>query len=298
MHFSRRTALLALLAALPPLTGCGVMNANHRAETTVTMTAAHVDDAPLRIVISSGSIEVRLDETLTEVRIEARLLCGGSSEEQAVARLKDAAVTIVREDDATLVIRPVFPEPSRSHDAAHLTVHLPSIAKADLRASNGSIHAAGLRGPLEARSTNGAITIEQHDGPAVMRGSNGRMTARSIAGDLRVETSNGRIDAEQVRGSVHATASNGAITIDLDDQSPGPVTASTSNGAITLITGEAFRGAISAQTRNGGLTLRDPARRAGDPELGRRSGTVTLGEGGEASSLRTTNGTITVEVRE
>jgi len=293
-----RIVPVVLLAALLPLTGCGVVNANHRAETSMTMTAEHVDDAPLRIVITNGSIDVRPDSEAQVVRIEARLICSGSSEEEALARLAEASVTAVRDSDAALVIQPVFPEPSRSNDAVHLIVYIPSLSKAELRATNGSILAAGLRGPLEARSTNGAITVERHDGSAALRGTNGRITARTIAGDLRAETTNGRIDAEQVRGSVHAKASNGAIAIDLDDQSPGPVTASTTNGSVTLVTGSAFRGTVSLQTRNGGLTLRDPARRAVEPQLQRRSGTITLGDGGEASSLRTTNGSITVEVRE
>lgn len=294
MLASRSTVVIAMLL---PLTGCGVMSASHRAETSLSMKAAHVADAPLRIEITDGSVEVRLDDGATEVRIDARLICSGASDEQALARLGDATVTATREDDDTLVVRPVFPEPALSNDAVHLTVHLPPVSKADLRATNGSIRTAGLRGPLEARSTNGAITVEQHDGSVGLRGTNGRMTARDIAGDVRIETTNGRIGAEKVRGSVYATATNGAILIDLDDQSPGPVTASTSNGAITLITGIAFRGTVSLQTNNGGLTLRDPGGRADAAQLERRSGTVTLGDGGDASSLRTTNGAITLEVR-
>ena len=298
MASSRRIAALVLLAALLPLTGCGIMSPSHRAEKAVTMTAAHVDDAPLRIVITNGSIDVRLDDTAQEVRIDARLVCSGNSEEQALARLGEASVTTIRENDATLVIRPVFPEPSMSNDAVHLTVYLPSVAGAVLGTTNGSILSTGLRGPLEARSTNGAIKVEGHDGPATLRATNGRITALDITGNVTIETTNGRIGAELIGGSVAASASNGAILIDLTDESAGPVTASTTNGAITLITGQAFRGTVSVQTRNGGITLRDPAGRAGTQEFGRRSGSVTLGEGGQASTLSTTNGAITLGLRE
>lgn len=232
----------------------------------------------LDIATINGHIDVRAigDDAEGTIDVTAEITAGGDTEAHAQMRLEQTELVVRIEDDDRLFIRVEFPEPRANGDRAHLTVRLPQADGGSIGSMNGRITLRDLSGALKVNTSNGAVDITAHHG------------------SLEVRTSNGRVNLDQVHGPVDARTRNGNITLGLHPEAIGPIELETSNGDIEASVGPAFSGEVSMRTRRGSVSTTDAAGRLREQDLGRRGGTVIIGEaeGAEPSSLSTSNGRI------
>lgn len=177
---------------------------------------------------------------------------------RSLDRLHEMEVVAERRADGSLHVFPRWPQGRRhGNEFCMFDITIPDASTVTIRTSNGAIVVAGVGHSLDVGTSNGSITIEGPTGPVEARTSNGRITAT------------------------------------LDPANPGPVALRTSNGRVALNVGEAFTGRIAMSTSNGSVQINDapPAR---INSIGRSSATLTFGEGGADSTVRTSNGGVTL----
>lgn len=285
----RRGAALALAAAAACAQGCVVVIGDRdgvsswtdeqwggRAtyEQTVTANVAHEAGKPVRATTRNGSVVVsRADRP--DVLVTARFRM--TTEE----RMKRATLDASRGADGALAVQAVPPEGGwKAGEGVSFEIAVPEAVPVELRSSNGRLEAVGMAGPATLRTSNGAITVRDH------------------AGAIDADTSNGRVELEGVPGPVKAETSNGAINVRLTPAGAGRIQLETSNGAIALEVPPTYAGAIEAVTSNGSVDLptsAPPGVTMSAIQNSRRRGTLTLGQGGPESRLKTSNGAITVK---
>ncbi len=263
-------------ATAPAMVGCVTMSGcveQARFTGSKSLTQPHVPGGGLVIDNNNGAVEVLpSDSGQLEVTAQVRAL--------TQERLDAATLTTSRNDAGDLVVAVAWPEGKRhSNEAASLTVRIPDASRFDLRTSNGRITLGSLSGAAELRTSNGAIEVARFTGP------------------INAKTTNGRIEIVGATEKVSADTSNGAINLALAPDNAGPVLLSTSNGAVTLTVGPAFKGTLEVDTSNGRISNSAPA--GWWKGTARKSAaTYTFGEGGAASSIDTSNGSVTVQGHE
>jgi DUF4097 and DUF4098 domain-containing protein YvlB len=303
-------ALLTLGAGATALiAGCASPSASFsESRESVVAWPTNNGSGALRVETRNGSIEVLRAER-TDLRVSAEIFCT-TAERLAATTLRLTAPSSASEP---LLVDIDWANGQRqNNERANIRVEVPGglgVTSAVLKTSNGAILTNGLSGPLSAQTRNGRITVTAHDGSVEAVTSNGRVEATGVRGGVKLSTSNGAIITNDVYGTVNASSSNGSVSVSLSDSSPGPVDISTSNGAINLVVGAAFSGRIKAATSNGGIRAGSIlARELGKSELGKRSAELDLAPSGmiqtsapastpATSSLRTSNGSITIETR-
>jgi hypothetical protein len=285
-----RNLVLALLLPACSLTSI-------KAERDVTLAADHVAGSKLVVRSHNGTLKIQGDPHVDRVQIEATLVCQGASQEEAEARVAQARVLAERAD-GTLTIRPEFPDGPRSADGASFVVRIPDAGRIVAETSNGGVKVLLLAGDLRIRTSNGGVGVIDHDGPVEIETSNGGVLVRNIGGRVHARTSNGQMVAENVRGPADLKSSNGGIQLVLAGDQAGPIQVRTSNGVIGVTVGGGFRGPVWLKTSNGHLVVKDPAGRVTSKRLDKkkRSGTVRVGEGGEKSTIQTSNGNVTFAI--
>ncbi|MHC4216974.1 MAG: DUF4097 family beta strand repeat-containing protein [Planctomycetota bacterium] len=290
---TRSIGLAAVLVL--PMTACSYSwnnNFKYRADTDLSLTADHIPGSALVVDTKNGRIEVIAEPQRTDVSIEARVRCRGTTQAEADERLAATTISITRSADQTLIVQPVFPGQRRGGEGASFSIKIPDANGLNLDTSNGTIVATGFSGHLRADTSNGSIRVTDHDGTAHVDTSNGGVTVTNLSGSLWADTSNGGITLTNVNGPVEADTSNGAIRLSLAGDQSGPLKLDTSNGAITVEVGGAFAGSVSFDTSNGAIHIEDQTGRISSSTLSRNEGRVTVGEGGPASRLDTSNGSI------
>lgn len=285
-------AVCALLAIGPPA-GCSFSSHNWiRAQRTTNLTTDHIAGSALEVRTHNGRVEVVAAPERTDVSIVARLYARGSTMQEAEERLAATTLRVSRNDDGTLVIQPVFPEPHRGGDGATIMIEVPDVNGVTIDTSNGSVHTYGLTGILLVDTSNGSVEVIDHDGDATIDTSNGSITVNDHVGSLHLDTSNGSVRIHNVDGPVHADTSNGSIEVTLHDEQHGPLNLDTSNGSITVRVGAGFTGVVSLDTSNGSVTVRDHLGRITSRTISKNRGRIVVGAGGEPSRLDTSNGRI------
>lgn len=258
------------------LSGCDAPWKTYDATRAINLSAGEAAASPLRVKTRNGSVKV--------VRVDAG--AGEASEIKVVAniraatpeRLEAIVIDVSKEPDGTLFVRPTPPDGQwRSSEGVGFEIFLPGANGVEIDTGNGAISIAGLSGEALLKTSNGSIRIDGHDG------------------DVDADTSNGRIEALGVSGVVKADTSNGRIEVALAEGVEGPVDLDTSNGSITLEVGAAFGGELKASTSNGSVNIEAPG---ADVSKKRSSATVRFARSGGASVLDTSNGSITVRVRD
>lgn len=264
LHAKRHLLVAAVLPAF--LAGCGWI-ASH--EKTETLNMKHVAGSAVDVETANGSITV-IKSDRKDVEIVATIKA--VSEE----RMKDAKVIAERRDDKTLVVRVEWPDGNRrGSEGCSFDIRVPDAVNVRMKSSNGKLHTADLSGEADLRTSNGAITIADHDGPIDAQSSNGKITVSGATKSVKVRTS------------------NGGLKIGMASGSKGPINARTSNGSVTLKLGPAFVGTMTLKTSNGSVKFDD----LGSAEIvsqGRKDAKVNFGDGGEDSTVRTSNGSIRV----
>jgi hypothetical protein len=207
-----------------PLTACSFGNEwEYRSEVDLTRTTDHVAESGIFVDTKNGRIEVVADPQRTDVLIEAHVRCKGRNQEEADQRLAATTLSITRDVNQQLVVRPVFPDSHRGGDGASFVVKVPDANGVNLDTSNGSVVATNLSGDLVIDTSNGAIKVTDHDGDAHIDTSNGTVTVTNLSGSLWADTSNGRITLNNVGGPVDADTSNGSIKLVLAGDQSGPI---------------------------------------------------------------------------
>lgn len=267
-----RVGLMLGLVSLPA--GCSWGEAAFKQTTTVN--APHVGGSALSVEAHNGAIAVHRAAG-SDVSITATLRM------RTEERLGQATLVANRNAEGVLEISARPPEGGwKGGEGCAFEIVVPDAEGIRARSSNGRIEIGGLSGLADLSTSNGRIIVNGHEG------------------ELRARTSNGRIVAEGVSGPVDADTSNGAVTVRLTHDAAGPVKIHTSNGAVVLALGRGFAGDLDIQTSNGSISVPDSdgAVRVSARKLSRGSASLRVGDGGGESSIRTSNGSVTVTAGE
>jgi DUF4097 and DUF4098 domain-containing protein YvlB len=133
------------------------------------------------------------------------------------------------------------------------------------------------------------VTVPRHVKLSV-ENTNGELDVNGVDGELEVETTNGRIEMTQCAGRVHAETTNGRIRAQLLSVEK-EIHLETTNGSVALEVPPSFNGVLDASTTNGSIDTDFPVTMHGSH---RNELQGTIGRGGPAVRLRTTNGGIEV----
>ncbi|MFG0291909.1 MAG: DUF4097 domain-containing protein [Phycisphaerales bacterium JB050] len=274
-HLIRSASVVTLLTLLPAsaigLVGCASSYSTIEGQRSASMPIT--DSSVISVQSVNGDIQVVRGDDLTlsvEATIRAR------DEE----RLNATQIVTNHEADGSYSVSIAWPNNKRLNDeGADFFITLPGVSELKLQSSNGAFRIENLDAAVHARTTNGSIRII---GPS-----------RSID----AATSNGAIQLEGTVGPVTARSSNGRIRLLLAPENTGPVVLSTSNGNITLGVGPAFSGDLAMTTSNGELNAKGFSSEHSPIhiESSRNSLRLGFGEAAHKSSLRTSNGTVTVQ---
>lgn len=286
----RSTTIIAALVPVLGLCSCGF--AAPRLDRDVQMRATHVSGKPISVESCNGSIVIRRSDG-SDVDVRVRL--SGPSRE----RLDEARVKAVRDAEGELRLEVEWPGGKpENNEGASFEVTLPDANGVEADTSNGAIEIVGLSGKAELDTSNGSVTVKDHAGPVEVDTSNGAVKLTNVPGPIDAETSNAPIVGANIGAPATLDTSNGSITVDFAPDAAGPVKLSTSNGSVKAQFGPSFASVIAVETSNGSVKVDAPANAAqvqlnGDRDEGR----VTLGGGGPASKIETSNGGVHITIK-
>lgn len=275
---------VACLTAATALTsGCASFNFSSIVS-SVQRSQSVADAKSLTVESRNGSITLVKDTAATEMQVTAKIRCSGATKEEADKRAEESKLVVDKQVDGAVRVTISYPPRANgaangSNDGAAIEIRVASLNGINLMTSNGSIKADGFDGDLKARSSNGAIKISGHNG------------------SVQVDTSNGSIDAMQVAGPVDLETSNGAIDAELAEGSSQNINARSSNGSVKLTLPGSWNGAMNAKTSNGRVTVKAPDGRATNVSTTRSEGSATIGNGNAEATVRTSNGSVLVNVK-
>lgn len=158
------------------------------------------------------------------------------------------------------------------------------------------------------------FTIKVPHGTTLERviSSNGRIGVSDIEGDAHLRTRNGGVQISNFKGALDARTANGRIQAQLAATAPGkPITLGTSNGGVELKFADALQSDVRVATSNGSVKLWLPPTLAARVRATTSNGSIrsefaiaghsskrrvdgTIGSGGPAVDLVTSNGTISL----
>ena len=127
-----------------------------------------------------------------------------------------------------------------------------------------------------------------------LKAHNGGIHIADVRGDIGFSTTNGGVKLERLAGNVHGNTTNGGLNVTLaGDRWDGQgLDAQTTNGGVSLAMPANYSASFEAATTNGGIHVDFPVTVQG--EIGRRFAT-TIGAGGPPIRVTTTNGGVHVK---
>ena len=287
MHVLKAASVLTAASALTLLAGCGWGGYATFDETRASMAVLDSADS-IEVRSRNGAITIRkgyVDNVSISATLKAR------SDE----RLAEMKVTRIETDQGLSI----GVEPAggvwKNGEGASFEIIVPGADGVLVRSGNGSIRIEGLAGHADLDTSNGRIAVLDHDGDIDADTSNGRIEIERVRGDVTASTSNGRITAVDLHGSARLHTSNGGVTARLADDSTGPLNVTTSNGAVRVEVGESFSGMLTASTSNGRLNV-EGGRNVQLESLSKRRVTLSVGDSGGESKIRTSNGSLTIRL--
>jgi hypothetical protein len=214
------------------------------------LTAPHVADSGIDVQTPIGSVNITVDRDTQEVKVAAKVVAHGETEEEAKARLQDIVVDVLRRDDGMLevVARPAKDGMSM-HGSCSFDVKVPAVRGCKVRTGNGRIEVSELAGDADIASDIGNITITGQQGNVVAQTGNGAVEITESKGDVQVSSSLGRIVVRNTSGTVKATTGNGSVEV---EEAGGVVEATVSIGGVHV---SQAADAVVANTGNGSLTV-------------------------------------------
>lgn len=143
---------------------------------------------------------------------------------------------------------------------------------------------------IEVGTGGGSITLAELDGSVDVKTSGGSISAESIAGTFKARTSGGGIELENIDAEASVNTSGGQIVA---RGVTGALTARTSGGSLSI---EDIGGDLVAITSGGGIKIREAAGRVEAKTAGGSIYCRLAAGNNEPVSLRTSAGTIRVQI--
>lgn len=137
---------------------------------------------------------------------------------------------------------------------ASLDVTVPDGTAVVVRATDGSVTATNLRGPLDVRVSDGEADVSAIEGDVTVRASDGRTAVSDVRGAVSVSSSDGEILVSDVFGTVTTRSSDGRTEI---SGARTDIDARSSDGAVTVF-GTFKPVALDISTVDGGQTVEGP----------------------------------------
>lgn len=239
----------------------------------------------LRVTSRNGSIEVDVDTTRDDARIESSTFAVADTEDEAQDLLAQIVITIRRtgDNDEILEITVEFP-PDDGGSSRHFGPGGRSGASFDI------VLPAGL--DLELTTQNGPVEVDDNTGSVQIETSNGSIQVEDQTGDVDVQSSNGGIQLLGIEGNVVAHTSNGGIHVEAEPPAGGMIDVDTSNGPVAIRVPTDFAAALDLETSNGFVFVDLDGFDVTDLDQTNRHVTATLNGGGGSITGRTSNGPI------
>ncbi len=169
-------------------------------------------------------------------------------------------------------------------------VQLPAAVATNVQSSSGTIDIAGMSGAVEANASSGSVRASGLSGPTTIRASSGSITLSDITGDLRASTSSGSIRATNVSRVLEATSTSGIISLDGQFTEAARVKASSGEVQVRFAPGSSTM--VDVRTSSG--SIRTPGLSLADLRSDRRSLSGRVGAGGNALTIETTSGGVSL----
>jgi DUF4097 and DUF4098 domain-containing protein YvlB len=228
---------------------------------TVTGSASY-DAAPVVELVADGDVTVTTGGSGVEVERTSRAVSAHTSYKASVSGDR-------------LVVKHTCDWWRPGFCSAGLNVTVPRGTQVVVRASDGSVEARSLVGPLTVNPSDGATTITDIEGDVSLRAADGSAMIDDVRGDVTARTSDGQIDVSGVTGSVSTHTSDGRTTISAVD---GDIDARAADGDVTVF-GNGEPVALTIATNDGRQTVDAPT----DPNASVRVSIHTVD--GDASYL-------------
>lgn len=257
-------------------------------EETREMCVDHVPQKPLEVRTINGGVQVARSER-GDVGITTRIKC------ESRERLENTRIEASRGSDGTLALSVAWPGGNpKPSEGCEFTIEIPDAHGIDIGTANGPISVSQMSGNTELKSANGSISVREQAGSVRAQTTNGSIELSTIAGEAVAHTNNGKIGIVDVTGSIEAITRNAKVDLELEDDNPGPFRIETSNGSIRLALGSDFNGEVEVGTSNASVKLEESSR-VQILSKERTSAVLQVGEGGDKSVAKTSNGSIRVE---
>jgi hypothetical protein len=128
----------------------------------------------------------------------------------------------------------------------------------------------------------------------VARSTNGSISAQGLASEVDAATTNGNVNIRTTGEVVNATTTNGSITASLGRlRGDQPMRFTSTNGSVTVYAPASLSADLEMSTVNGALSSDFPLTMTGS--FRRNSIKASLGQGGRALIVRTTNGDVALK---
>ena len=254
-------ALLCLLTVAPITAGCNVQISNQaEARSAWTRTYTLTPDGEFEIRNTNGQVRVEATDG-DKVEVTADRIVRAGTEDAAKKELERMAI-----DESVAPDRISLDATNKGlgfvfnlNRRVDFTVKLPRGARLSLSQTNGSVDIDG------------------------------------VTGLLKVETTNGSVKASGLQEGADISSTNGAVTLDFAKVGSSGIRTETTNGSITIVLPRETAARISARVTNGGISTGDLP--IAITEQSRRRLEATLGSGGPAVRLESTNGAISLSGR-
>lgn len=128
-----------------------------------------------------------------------------------------------------------------------------------------------------------------------LKATNGEINAEGLAGMFRAETTNGAINAVGLEQGADVETTNGVVHLDFAKLGDSGLRCSTTNGEVTVTLPRDTKARIVAEVTNGGITT--SGLDVTTTQQSRRRLEGTIGGGGPAVRVETTNGAIRIRGR-
>lgn len=202
----RRTMLwLGIAAATATVATGAVFVVDSQLSSGETRTLESYDAVPRLVLVADGEVTVRSGDEGTGIQVDVVAQEGLAGPEYAVEESRADRLVLTHRCDAWGWIS------MRCEGELHATV--PPGTAVTVRASNGSVRAAGVTGALDLESSNGAIEVSGTRGDVDAHASNGTVVVAGTTGSVDADSSNGDVTVRAATGDVEATSSNGSVTV-------------------------------------------------------------------------------------
>jgi DUF4097 and DUF4098 domain-containing protein YvlB len=160
--------------------------------------------------------------------------------------------------------------------------------------SAGQVSASG---PTEANRQGWSVSYEifvPRNGDLNLKAHNGGISIADVRGNIQFDTMNGGVNLKRLGGNVEGKTMNGGLSIELSGNrwDGSKLDARTTNGGVTISMPENYSAHFESSTVNGHVNLGIPMTVRGEVN---RSVTTDLGGGGPTIHVETMNGGVNIK---